>query len=117
MTIHMKRILFLCSQNRLRSPTAEQVFSGRSGIEVNSAGLDNDAETTCTPELVEWADVIFVMEKSHKNRLTKRFKKHLRDTRVVCLNIPDEYEFMQPDLVKLLQVRVERYLGTVASRT
>lgn len=68
-TAPMKKVLFLCSQNRLRSPTAEQVFSSHPGIEVASAGLNNDAENPTTAELVVWAEVIFVMERAHRNRL------------------------------------------------
>jgi predicted protein tyrosine phosphatase len=105
----MKHILFLCSQNRLRSPTAEQVFSTWPGIEVASAGLNHDAEEPCTPELIEWADVIFVMEKAHRNRLLKRFRRHLK-ARVICLGITDDYEFMDPALVRLLEARVIPHL-------
>jgi predicted protein tyrosine phosphatase len=68
----MKRVLFVCSQNRLRSPTAEQLFASWEGIEVASAGLNNDAENVLTPELLGWADVIFVMEKAHRNKLGKK---------------------------------------------
>ena len=106
----VRRILFLCSQNRLRSPTAEQVFSTEADAEVASAGLDHDADVACTPELLEWADIVFVMEKSHKSRLSKRFKQHLRNARVICLDIPDNYAFMQPELVHLLHDRVDRHL-------
>ncbi|HLF95821.1 MAG TPA: hypothetical protein VI457_01635, partial [Methylococcaceae bacterium] len=63
-----------------------------------------------TPELVEWAEIIFVMEKAHRNKLSARFGKHLRNTRVVCLDIPDDYDFMDPALVRLLQSRVSRFL-------
>ena len=63
-----------------------------------------------SPEQIEWADIIFVMEKAHKNRLSARFKTHLNGKRVVCLDIPDEYEFMQPELIKMLEMRVGRYL-------
>ena len=63
-----------------------------------------------SPEQIEWADIIFVMEKAHKNRLSARFKTHLNSKRVVCLDIPDEYEFMQPELIKMLEMRVGRYL-------
>lgn len=102
----MTRVLFVCSQNRLRSPTAEQVFSHRTGFEVQSAGTDPAAETPLTSELVEWADVIFVMERAHRNRLSKKFREHLRDKRVVCLDIPDEFEYMDPVLVRILETRV-----------
>jgi predicted protein tyrosine phosphatase len=102
----VKRVLFVCSQNRLRSPTAEQVFSNRVGFEVASAGTDPAAETLVSPELLEWADVIFVMERAHRNRLMKRFRPHLKSKRIVCLDIPDEFEYMDPVLVKLLEAKV-----------
>ncbi len=107
----MKRVLFICSQNRLRSPTAERVFSSWEGIEVASAGLNSDADTPVTPESLEWADVIFVMEKSHRNKLSEKFRAHLNGKRIICLNIPDEFQFMDPGLVKLLKARVPQYLG------
>lgn len=102
----MKRVLFVCTQNRLRSPTAEQVFSNRPGFEVASAGIDPAAGVPVSPELLEWADVIFVMERAHRNKLAKRFGPHLKSKRVVCLDIPDEFEYMDPALVKLLELKV-----------
>lgn len=106
----MKRFLFICSQNRLRSPTAEQIFASRDGIEVSSAGTNNDAENPLTGELIEWADFIFVMERSHRNKLQKRFRRHLNGKRVVVLDIPDDYEFMDPGLIHLLEARMARFL-------
>ncbi len=105
----MKRVLFVCSQNKLRSPTAEQVFSTWPGVEVESAGTNHDAENPLTGELVEWAQVIFVMEKAHRNKLSKRFRRHLK-ARVICLNIPDDYAFMDPALVALLNAKVAPHL-------
>ncbi|MBI5291486.1 MAG: phosphotyrosine protein phosphatase [Chloroflexi bacterium] len=106
----MSRLLFVCSQNRWRSPTAEQVFSEYPGVECLSAGLNHDAENPLTPELVEWAEVIFVMEREHKARLSARFKPFLAGKRVVCLDIPDDYRLMEPSLVTLLKVKVKRFL-------
>lgn len=106
----MKHVLFICSQNRLRSPTAEQIFANYPSIECSSAGLNHDAENPVTPELIEWADLIFVMEKAHLNRLHSNFKSHLGNRRVVCLDIPDKYEYMDPELVKLLKAKVTRLL-------
>ena len=108
----MKKLLFVCSQNRLRSPTAERVFASRVNLEVASAGLNNGADIPLSIELIEWADIIFVMEKIHRSKLSKRFKLHLKNKRLVCLDIPDEYEYMEPELVKMLEQRVERLLGT-----
>ncbi len=106
----MKRILFVCSQNRLRSPTAEQVFAGYPGVESSSAGTNHDAENPLTAELVEWAEIIFVMEKTHGNKLRARFRKQLAGKRVICLDIPDNYGFMDPALVQLLKAKVTRFL-------
>lgn len=105
-----RKVLFICSQNRLRSPTAEQVFATWPGLETSSAGLNNDAENPVTPELLDWADLIFVMERTHRVKLSRKFKQHLGSTRVICLEIPDEFEYMAPDLIQLLKVRVPRYL-------
>jgi len=106
----VKKVLFICSQNRLRSPTAEQVFSSWRGLEVSSAGTNNDADNPLTAELVEWADLIFVMEREHRTKLQKKFRAALNGKRIVCLEIPDDYEYMDPNLVKLLQAKVPRYL-------
>ena len=106
----MKRYLFVCSQNRLRSPTAEQVFSTRTDIEVASAGTNNDADGPLTAELVTWADVIVVMERAHRTKVQGRFRKALNGKRVICLDIPDDYDFMDEGLVRLLQGRMSRHL-------
>ncbi len=106
----MRRALFICSQNRLRSPTAEQVFSSWPGVETDSAGLGADATVCLSPEQIEWATIIFVMEKTHRNKLSARFKIHLNGKRVICLDIPDDYEYMQPELVKLLVAKAGRFL-------
>jgi predicted protein tyrosine phosphatase len=104
------RVLFLCSQNRLRSPTAEQVFASWPGVEVSSAGLDRSALNACTPELIEWADIIFVMERAHRNKLAHKYRAHLKRARVICLDIPDDYDLMDPALIALLRARVPRFL-------
>ena len=103
-------LLFVCSENRLRSPTAEAVFSNYSGINAIGAGTNADAETPVSGDLIEWADVILVMEKIHKTKIAKKFKELLKDKRLVCLDIPDNYECMQPELVKLLEAKVPRYV-------
>jgi len=108
----MKKLLFVCSQNRLRSPTAETVFSSYEGLEVDSAGLNPEAEIPLCSEAIEWADIIFVMEKSHRSKLSKKFRPWLKNKRVVCLDIPDNYEYMEPALVELLKKKVLPLLGT-----
>jgi predicted protein tyrosine phosphatase len=111
----VRHVLFICSRNQLRSPTAEQVFSNWAGIEVASAGLDPVSREPVTPELLEWADLIFVMERVHRNKLSKKFRAHLKRQRVICLGIPDEYEYMDPRLVRLFEKLVPPHLGVPAA--
>ena len=104
------RVLFVCGKNRLRSPTAEQVFATWPGVETASAGVSRDADVPVTPELLQWADVLFVMERRHRTKLSEKFRPHLSQTHIVCLDIPDRFDFMQPELVRLLETRVPRHL-------
>ncbi len=107
----MKRILFLCSRNKLRSPTAEEIFAGQPGVEVDSAGLSPDADVVLSEEQVEWADLILVMESIHRKRLKERFGHLLADKRVAVLEIPDRYGFMEDALVERLRIACRSYLG------
>jgi predicted protein tyrosine phosphatase len=108
--VGVTNLLFICSQNKLRSPTAEQIFADWPGVEADSAGLNNDAVRALSAEQIAWAHKIFVMEKAHMNRLRKKFSSYLHGKKVYCLNIPDEFEYMQPELQTMLKVRVGRYL-------
>ena len=105
-----KNYLFVCSQNKLRSPTAEHIFADTPGINALSAGTNRDAETPLSDDLVEWADVIFAMERAHRNKLQKKHRAALKDTRVIVLDIPDEYDFMDEALVRLLKARMWKWL-------
>ena len=100
----------MCSRNRLRSPTAEQVFASWPGIETASAGINRDADNPVTPELLQWADLILVMERAHRSKLSAKFGAQMAGKRVVCLEIPDDFDYMEPALVGLLKARVPRYL-------
>jgi predicted protein tyrosine phosphatase len=106
----MRRALFICSRNRLRSPTAEQVFASWLDVETDSAGLSDDAVVHLSPEQIQWADIIFVMEKTHKKKLANRFYRYLNGKRTICLDIPDNYGYMQPELIEISEARVARYL-------
>lgn len=86
------------------------MFAGHPGIETASAGTNRGADNPLSAELVEWADVIFVMEKQHQRKLSEKFRAQLRNKRVVCLGIPDDFEFMQPELVELLEAKVGKHL-------
>ena len=104
------KLLFICAKNRLRSPTAEQLFADWPGVETASAGVNHDADTPVCPELLGWADLVLVMQRVHRSKLTSKFKAHLANKRVLCLDIPDDYEFMDPALIALLNTKVQRFL-------
>lgn len=106
----MKRLLFLCSQNKLRSPTAADLLADYDGVETDSAGLNNDAVVPLCAEQIAWADLILVMETAHKTRLNRKFKCELAGKRVAVLSIPDDYEYMDEELVELLKTRCSVYL-------
>ena len=104
------RILFVCSENKLRSPTAAAVFSQYDGIEAISAGTNKDCEQPVSGDLIEWADAILVMEQSHKSKIQNKFRDLLKDKKIGVLDIPDHFEFMDPLLIKLLESSVPRYV-------
>lgn len=99
-------ILFVCSRNRLRSPTAEALFSAHSEHTASSCGTAPDAEPPADAESIEWADLIVCMEARHRKALARQFPKQLAHAKLSVLAIPDDYDFMQPELVELLTSRL-----------
>lgn len=106
---HIK-LLFICSKNRWRSLTAEKVFQGVNDYEVRSAGTEEKARIRVTRGHIGWADLIFVMEKKHVRRLQERFSDALAHKKIVCLNIPDDYQFMDRELIELLISTVSEHI-------
>ncbi|MBO6308701.1 MAG: protein tyrosine phosphatase [Oribacterium sp.] len=103
-------ILFVCSQNKRRSLTAEKIFDGINGHTVRSAGTENNARIKVTPGLIGWADIVFCFEKKHLRRLKERYSDEISGKNVITLNIPDEYGYMDDDLQDILWSSVEEYL-------
>ena len=104
------RILFVCSEDRLRSPTAAAVFSACDGIEAISAGTNSDADQPVSGDLIEWADLILVMEKTHRDKVATKFRDLLKNKRLGVLDIPDKFDYMDPELIRLLEARVPRFI-------
>ncbi len=103
-------LLFVCGRGAIRSPTAEQVFADLGGIETRSAGMSSDADQPLTLDEIEWADLILVMEETHRAKLTRAFGPQLRDKRIGCLDIADDYDLMDDALIRLLWERVPRFV-------
>lgn len=106
----IQKLLFVCSRNKLRSLTAERLFDGNLLYQARSAGTQPGARIVVTEGHLGWADLILCMEKSHLNRLRRKFPEAMQGKRVICLHIPDEYDFMQPELVDELQTKLAPYI-------
>jgi predicted protein tyrosine phosphatase len=96
-------VLFICSRNQWRSPTGEQVWRGEAGVHVRSAGTSRSARRRVTVADLRWADLILVMEEKHKSRIKADFREETRFKDLHVLDVPDEYQFMDPELVELLR--------------
>jgi predicted protein tyrosine phosphatase len=105
------RVLFVCRLNRKRSATAERLFCKRHDLDVKSAGTAEDARVRVNARMLEWADLIFAMDGDEQKKLRRMFPDHRSLERIVCLDIPDRFEFNDPQLIQLLQERVEAHLS------
>nr|WP_299415575.1 protein tyrosine phosphatase [uncultured Emticicia sp.] len=103
-------LLFVCSRNQWRSPTAEEIFKNSQEHQAKSAGTEPSARIKLTEKLINWADIIFVMEKKHKDRIEQRFATVVDEKELIVLDIPDEYQFMDEELVDLIKLSVSAYL-------
>lgn len=101
------RLLFICSRNQWRSPTAEAVYQNDPRVQVRSAGLSQVARTRVSEKLLQWADLVCVMEREHKQRLREAFPALFRNLRIEVLDIPDDYPYMDPVLIEEIVNRVE----------
>jgi predicted protein tyrosine phosphatase len=110
------RVLFVCRMNRNRSATAERLFCKRPDLEVRSAGTNEEARVRVNQRMMDWADVIFAMDSEEEGNLKTMFPEQTSLSRIVCLDIPDQYGFNDPELVGLLQERVDPHLVRSASK-
>jgi predicted protein tyrosine phosphatase len=106
----MTNILFICSRNQWRSPTGEQVWKNHPELAVRSAGTSPKARRTVSAKDIQWADVVFAMEEKHKSRLKAQFTRLLNHKVVQVLDIPDEYQYMDTELVEIMKQTVGNYL-------
>jgi predicted protein tyrosine phosphatase len=110
MRVRLINILFICSKNQWRSPTAEKIFHQFNGYQVRSAGTEDGARIKVTHGHIGWAELIFVMEKKHVRRLRDKFGNLLQHKKVHNLDIPDDYGYMDEELIDILIARVADYI-------
>jgi predicted protein tyrosine phosphatase len=104
------KLLFICSRNKWRSLTAEKIFNGVNDYDVRSAGTEVNARIKVTDGHIGWADIIFVMEKKHLRRIRDKFGDRMDNKKMICLDIPDDYGYMDAELIELLKCRVSEYI-------
>ena len=104
------KILFVCSANIDRSPTAENIYSGRRDLEVKSAGVSDYAMTPVSVELIQWADIILCMEKKHKQKIKKKFSDIATNKIIDTLDVPDRYEYMNKNLINMIRKKTDTWL-------
>lgn len=103
-------LLFVCSRNEWRSRTAETIFKNHGQHQVRSAGTASSARIKLTEHLLEWADLVFVMEEKHRDIIRQKFPDRIRENSIVVLHIPDEYRYMDAELISEIKESVEPYL-------
>lgn len=103
-------VLFVCSKNKWRSRTAETIFKNKNGLNVRSAGTESSAKVRLNWKLIEWAEIIFVMENKHKTRIHKSFRDSLDQQEIIVLDIPDDYQYMDENLIQILEDALSFYL-------
>ena len=106
-------ILFICSKNKWRSRTAETIFSKSQNHTVFSAGTDHDARIKLTEKLLQKADMVFVMEKKHRDIIRQKFPEFSNPKEIIILNIPDEYQYMDEELIEILKTSVSGYISDI----
>jgi predicted protein tyrosine phosphatase len=103
-------ILFVCSRNKWRSATAETVYKNHADHQVRSAGTEPSARIKISAKLILWADLIFVMEKKHKQRIAERFPEEIYEKEIIILDIPDDYQYMDEELIDEIELKVADFL-------
>lgn len=104
------KVLFVCSRNQWRSPTAESIFRRSRIIDARSAGTSSSARRRVSTKDLEWADIVFVMGVEHRDKLREMFGRLARSVRIEVLGIPDEYQLMDPELIEEIRTRVGQVL-------
>jgi protein-tyrosine phosphatase len=100
------KILFVCSRNKWRSRTAETIFKDNGEHEIKSAGTERSARIKLNQSLINWADMIFVMETKHQKKVLDKFEFNKSEKNMEILDIQDEYKYMDDELVEILKIKL-----------
>jgi predicted protein tyrosine phosphatase len=106
----LKNILFVCSRNKWRSLTAETIYKNSSEYKVKSAGTEDSARIKINSKLIIWAEIIFVMEKKHKEKILEKFSNEISNKKIIILDIPDIYKYMDKELIEEIKTSISEYI-------
>jgi protein-tyrosine phosphatase len=106
------KILVVCGRNKKRSRTAEFIFKNNDKFDIRSAGLSPKSDRKISEKDLIWADLVFVMEKEQRSKMLDAFK-NLELPKIEVLDIPDDYEFMDEELVEMLTSRINYTLKNI----
>ena len=101
------RILFVCGRNQWRSPTAEEIYRRDPRLDVRSAGVSPSSRQRINEKTLHWASLVLVMERKHAARIREQFSYMDELPPIESLQIPDEFVFMDPELIRLIREAVE----------
>jgi predicted protein tyrosine phosphatase len=104
----LSNLLFICSKNQWRSPTAELLFKDHPVHTARSVGTSDKARIKVSQKIIDWADIIFVMESKHRDIVRQRF--NFTDQTVIVLDIADDYQFGDAELIDILRLSLADYL-------
>jgi len=109
--MYREQLLFVCSRNQWRSPTAAALFKDNDLYAARSAGTSDSARIKTTAGLINWADRIFVMEKRHLAIIHRKYGEEIEGKSIVVLNITDDYQYMDSELIEILKSRLSEHLN------
>jgi predicted protein tyrosine phosphatase len=104
----LSNLLFICSKNQWLSPTAELLFKDHPIYTARSAGTSDKARIKVSQKIIDWANVIFVMESRHRDIIRQRFD--FADQTIIVLDIADDYQFGDAELIDILTLSLADYL-------
>ena len=108
--VKYSKLLFVCRNNKMRSYTAEVIFNSEGLYSAKSAGTERTAKVKVTKDLLLWADIIFTMEEKQAEYIRNEFIEPIRNKKIIVLGIPNNHYFMEPDLIKMINNKVDPYL-------
>jgi predicted protein tyrosine phosphatase len=106
-----RKLLFVCTANRQRSPTAERIYKDDPRFEVRSAGTHAFPGNDITVDVLKWADTVVVMEERHAREIRSRFPGEADEVEIIVLDIPDVFQYMDQHLQREIRDRFEAVVG------